>query len=147
MADPDGVKLDVVPQLNAIDRLNTTIESISSLLLALNDRMECQDQRIEEITSEISSAGEKSMGEQQEPPRSEHNLHRHGIQCYRDSYLKKSTKTEKNSFQENFFKSPASGRKFEDAPGLVYRNSNLDAELSTKSKNKLHRHVSNDETK
>ena len=147
MADPDGDKMNVVPIVNAIDRLNTTIESISSHLLALNDRMERQDRRIMEISHEISSAGVKSMGEQQEPPQSPYELHRHQVQRSSYSYQQELPNTEKNSLQENIFKSPASGGKFEDVPGLVHRNRNLDNELSTNSLHKLHRHVDKNQTK
>ena len=53
MADPDGVRMDVNPNVNAIERLRTTMESISSHLVALNERMKRQDRRIMEISREI----------------------------------------------------------------------------------------------
>ena len=46
----------------------------------------------------------------------------------------------------NFFKYPASGGKFEDAPGLVSRPSKIDVEFSPRSQHDLHRHVGIDET-
>ena len=78
------------------------MESISSYLLALNERMERQDERINEISREISSAGGKSMGEQQEPLHSMQNQHRHEVQRFSYPYKKQLAKTETNSSQEKF---------------------------------------------
>jgi len=104
MTDPDGARMDENPQLNAIERLSTTIESISSHLIALNDRMERRDQQIMVITHEISSVGENSMGKDSEVSISKYKTYGHKLKLSNKSYSQKLAKTDKNSSQEIFSK-------------------------------------------